>query len=106
MDSYQLAITGGTVVSATGRQRADIFVRDGTVAAIVAPGTPLEADRVIDATGKHVLPGMVDVHTHHREPGYTQKEDIASATAACAAAHKASASPPVRQIDFARLPNA
>ena len=85
MDSYQLAIRGGIVVSATSRQRADIFVRDGTVAAIVAPGTPLDADRVIDATGKHVLPGMVDVHTHHREPGFTEKEDIVSATSACAA---------------------
>jgi dihydroorotase len=82
---YDLAITGGTVVSATGRTLADLAVRDGRVAAIVAPGTPLEATRTIDATGRHLLPGLIDVHSHHREPGFTHKEDIVSATSACAA---------------------
>lgn len=85
MNSYQLAITGGTLVTATGRHRADVACRDGRIAAVVAPGTPLPADRTIDATGKHLLPGLVDVHTHHREPGYTHKEDITTATMACAA---------------------
>jgi dihydroorotase len=85
MSPFQLAVTGGTLVSATGRHRADIGIRDGRVAAIVAPGTSLEADRTINAAGKHVLPGLVDVHTHHREPGYTEKEDIITATASCAA---------------------
>jgi dihydroorotase len=82
---YDLAITGGTVVSATGRTLADLAVRDGRVAAIVAPGTPLEATQTIDATGRHLLPGLIDVHSHHREPGFTHKEDIVSATSACAA---------------------
>ena len=85
MTGYDLAVTGGTIVSERGRQRADLAVRDGIVAAIVAPGTPLDATRTVDATGKFVLPGLVDVHTHHREPGYTHKEDITTATAACAA---------------------
>lgn len=83
--SYDLAITGGTVVSATGRTLADLAVSDGRVAAIVAPGTPLEAAQTIDATGRHLLPGLIDVHSHHREPGFTHKEDIVSATSACAA---------------------
>lgn len=82
---YDLAITGGTLVSATGRGPADLAVRDGKVAALVAAGTPLEAARTIDAAGRHVLPGIIDVHSHHREPGFTHKEDILSATAACAA---------------------
>ncbi len=85
MPPFQLAVTGGTLVNATGRYRADIGIRDGRVAAVVAPGTSLEADRTIDAAGKHVLPGLVDVHTHHREPGFTEKEDIVTATASCAA---------------------
>lgn len=85
MPPYQLAITGGTLVTANGRYSADLAVRDGRIGAVVAPGTPLEAERTINATGKHVLPGLVDVHTHHREPGFTEKEDIVTATAACAA---------------------
>ena len=39
----------------------------------------------IDATGMYVLPGMIDVHVHLREPGYTHKEDITTGTAAAAA---------------------
>lgn len=83
--SYDLVIRGGTVVTATGRFAADIAVDGERIAAIVAPGTPLEAATVIDATGKHVIPGAIDVHSHHREPGFTHKEDIHSATAQCAA---------------------
>lgn len=84
-EALDLAITGGTVVTASGRFRGDIGIRDGRVAAVVATGTALEAARTIDASGKHVLPGAIDVHSHHREPGFTQKEDIVSATRACAA---------------------
>jgi dihydroorotase len=40
---------------------------------------------VIDATGRHLIPGAIDVHSHHREPGFTHKEDIVSVTSACAA---------------------
>lgn len=85
MTRYDTVIRGGTLVSATGRTVADLAVADGRIAAIVAPGTPLEADRTIDAAGRHVLPGAIDVHSHHREPGYTHKEDIITATQACAA---------------------
>jgi dihydroorotase len=82
---YDTLIRGGTLVSATGRTAADIAISDGRIAAIVAPGTPLEATTTIEAAGRHVLPGAIDVHSHHREPGFTRKEDIVSATSACAA---------------------
>ena len=82
---YDLAVTGGTIVSATGRTRADVGIRDGRIGAIVEPGVPLAARATIDATGQHLLPGLIDVHSHHREPGFTHKEDIVSATSACAA---------------------
>jgi dihydroorotase len=82
---YDTLIRGGTLVSATGRTTADIAISDGRIAAIVAPGTPLEATTTIEAAGRHVLPGAIDVHSHHREPGFTRKEDIISATSACAA---------------------
>lgn len=83
--NVDLAITGGTLVGAEGRVVADVGVRDGRIAAIVAPGTALPAREVIDATGRHLLPGLIDVHSHHREPGFTHKEDIVTATSACAA---------------------
>ncbi len=83
--TYDIVIRGGTLVTATGRFSADLAIEGERIAAIVTPGTPLDAVRVIDATGKHVIPGAIDVHSHHREPGYTHKEDIVSATSACAA---------------------
>ncbi|MGF3056476.1 dihydroorotase [Microbacterium sp. YY-01] len=72
----QLKITGGTVVTPSGPVEADLLVNDGKIAGLVAPGTPMEADRTVDATGKLVLPGMVDVHVHTREPGYEHKDDV------------------------------
>lgn len=48
-------------------------------------GTEVEADRVIDATGKHIMPGMVDCHIHLRDPGLTNKEDFYTGTCAAAA---------------------
>lgn len=83
--AYDTLISGGTVVSATGRTQADVAIADGSIAALLQPGTAVEAARVVDATGKHVLPGAIDVHSHHREPGFTHKEDIISATSGCAA---------------------
>jgi dihydropyrimidinase len=76
-------ITGGTVVSATGRVAADVLVDGETVAAVLAPGSSLlgfdvaaNVDRVVDATGKYVVPGGVDAHTHMEMPfGGTQASD-------------------------------
>jgi dihydroorotase len=82
---YDLVLRGGTLVTPSGRYRADLAVAGETIAAIVAPETPLEAERVLDVSGRLILPGAVDVHSHHREPGFTHKEDIVTATAASAA---------------------
>ena len=80
-----LLIRGGTVVTPEGTRLADVVIDGERITDIVEPGTAVEAGRTIDATGKHVIPGAIDVHSHHREPGYTHKEDIVSATSACAA---------------------
>ena len=85
MTPFDLVITGGTLVSPEGTTVADVAISAGRIAAVVAPGTALDAARVIDASGRHLLPGIIDVHSHHREPGFTHKEDIVSATSACAA---------------------
>ncbi len=59
---FDLVIRGGTVGTATGSFTADVGIRDGKVAAV---GLGLgEGARTIDATGKLVLPGGIDSHTH------------------------------------------
>jgi N-acyl-D-aspartate/D-glutamate deacylase len=66
VSSYDLAIMGGIVVDGSGlaRRRGDLAVKDGRIAKVgfVDPG---DADRVIDAEGLHVAPGIVDAHTHY-----------------------------------------
>ena len=83
--AYDTIIRGGTVVTATGRTTAEVAIDDGRIVGLLEPGADADADRVIDAVGKHILPGAIDVHSHHREPGYTHKEDIITATSGCAA---------------------
>jgi dihydroorotase len=80
-----LLITGGTVVNETGRFRADVAVKDGLVVFVGHPDFAPPATRTLDATGQFVIPGAIDVHTHIREPGMTQKEDWTTGTRAAAA---------------------
>jgi len=80
-----LLITRGTIVTATDQYRGDIFIEGETIAAI---GTSLtmSADRTIDAAGKYVFPGGIDVHTHLDMPfgGTTSADDFESGTVAAA----------------------
>ena len=66
-------IKGGRVVDATGDRVADVVVADGRVRAV---GADLSADRTLDAAGCIVAPGLVDVHTHLREPGKEEAETV------------------------------
>ncbi len=82
--SFDLAVRGGTVVTATDRGPADIYVRDGKVAAILPPDRSETAAVVIDAGGQFVLPGMVDTHVHLMEPGDATREDFPTGSLAAA----------------------
>ncbi len=64
---------------------ADVAVADGRIAAISPSLSAGNADKVIDAEGLIVCPGLIDPHVHLREPGQEDKETIASGTAAAVA---------------------
>jgi allantoinase len=82
----RLLVAGGWLVDEERVRPADVLVQDGKVAALVEPGQgPIEADTVLDATGLHVLPGLVDAHVHFNEPGRTEWEGYQTGGAAAAA---------------------
>ncbi len=65
MSMFDLLIRGGTVVlPGTDGVAADIAVREGRIAAILAPGEAAPAHETLDAQGLHVLPGAIDAHLH------------------------------------------
>lgn len=80
-----MLIRGGRVIDPANGidQLADVLVENGKVAAI---GENLSAEnvQVIDASGKVVAPGFIDMHCHLRDPGQEYKEDLISGTKAAA----------------------
>ena len=70
----RILVKGGTVVTASGPVAADVLVDGERITALAAPGTDVadawlaDADKVINAAGKYVLPGGIDVHTHMEMP--------------------------------------
>ena len=79
----KLLIKNGTVVTPEGERRADVLIEDGIISEIAE--TVKEDCKTVDASGKHVLPGLIDIHVHLREPGYEGKEDIESGSKAAVA---------------------
>ncbi len=79
-----LHITGGKVYLDGKFTAVDVGVAGEKIAFYCAPGTPVEAAKTVDASGKYVLPGMIDFHCHIREPGQEEKEDYQSGTSAAA----------------------
>jgi dihydroorotase len=77
-------IDGGTIVTPDAEYRASIAIKDGLIHAIGSTEAMPKAKETLDATGLHILPGAIDAHVHFRDPGYPQKEDFASGTAAAA----------------------
>jgi dihydroorotase len=83
---HTLCITSGRVVDPSQGLDAvtDVWIRDDVVLA-VGPRPDLHADQTIDATGRIVCPGLIDMHVHLREPGREEDETIATGTSAALA---------------------
>lgn len=81
-------IHGGTVIDPVSDLHAelDLLIADGHVAEIAEPGRlSAKAEQRIDAAGCWVVPGLIDMHVHLREPGYEYKETVASGAQAAVA---------------------
>lgn len=78
-------IRNATIVTPERELRADIGIEDGVIRAVAQPGAPMTGRESIDATGLHLLPGLVDAHVHLREPGLVHKEGFTTGTRAAAA---------------------
>ena len=73
--TYDLILRGGTVVTPGGETRTDIGVRGERIVSI-GDLTGASAGETYDATGLHILPGVIDSQVHFREPGLDWKEDL------------------------------
>ena len=82
---FDLAITGGRLIDPeTGIDRiVDIFIRDGVIKKTEKTKAKIKARETIDAKGKIVVPGLIDMHTHLREPG--REDEETTYTGSCAA---------------------
>ena len=79
----KIAIINGTIVNSDEKFKANILLENGKIAKI--GGEKFEADKVIDATNKLVMPGLIDMHVHFRDPGQEYKDDIISGSQAAVA---------------------
>jgi len=85
--AYDLIIANGTLVSAQGQEQADVGIRGERIAAIgKGLAKPGEAPKIVDATGKYVIPGGLDVHVHLELPfcGTVSSDDWLTGTRAAA----------------------
>lgn len=85
MSALDTLISGGDVLLPDGLHRLDLGLKDGVVAGVYLPRTAPEATKTIDAYGKTVLPGIVDIHFHVRAPAYPERGTVLSETRAAAA---------------------
>ena len=72
---FDLILRGGTLVTPGGQGLSDVGIRDGKIA-VIGDLSTADAGEVYDATGLHVLPGVIDSQVHFREPGPVHKEDL------------------------------
>ena len=84
MGDFDLIVRGGTVVTPEGLVAADLCVGGGQIRAL-GPGLSGAGREVVDASGLHVFPGVIDAHVHFNEPGRAHWEGIETGSHAVAA---------------------
>ncbi|MGN1038753.1 MAG: amidohydrolase family protein, partial [Mailhella sp.] len=77
-------LRNATVYRPSGFVKSDILIRNGVIERIAPQIPPLEGMPEEDWSGCYILPGLVDVHVHFREPGFSCKETIHSGSLAAA----------------------
>ncbi len=81
---YDLIIKNGTIVTPSETFQGGIAVKDGKIALAGYLESSCTADEIYDASGRHILPGIIDAHVHFRDPGLTEKEDFETGSMAAA----------------------
>jgi dihydroorotase len=88
--SAELLIKNGRVIDPANGidKKCDVLIVDGKIAEVgkIGPQVEKSVQKVIDAAGKLVVPGLIDIHVHFREPGDEEEETIASGSSAAVAA--------------------
>ena len=77
-----LVVRNGHIVTSEETFKGGIAITDGKFVAIGTDDSLPDGKEVIDARGKHILPGLIDAHVHFREPGLTYKEDFGTGSTA------------------------
>ncbi len=80
----RVILKGGTVVRNGLTEKVDVAIMDGKIERIAADIQPSNGDKIYDCKGLTIMSGLVDLHVHLREPGFSYKETIATGTAAAA----------------------
>nr|MBA2380852.1 amidohydrolase family protein [Chloroflexota bacterium] len=82
----ELLLTNGRLATPEGEVQGSVAVDEGRIVALIRQGDGApDARRTVDLAGALVLPGVIDTHTHARDPSVDRREDFGTATAAAAA---------------------
>jgi len=99
MPSADLVIKNATLVTSNLTFRAGIAVTDGVISSVASNEHLPSAQKIVDASGLYVLPGIIDSHVHLRDPGFTYKEDFSTGTMAAAAGERRGAGRKARSCE-------
>ncbi|MDJ0691418.1 MAG: hypothetical protein QNJ41_23300 [Xenococcaceae cyanobacterium MO_188.B32] len=85
MSSTTLLISQAQILLSDGSiMTGDVRIHNGVISQVAREITPTENDKIVDATGLTLLPGVIAPQVHFREPGLEHKEDLFTASCACA----------------------